>query len=397
MDLDLAAWLGMALRWLHVIAGIAWIGASFYFVWLDNSLTPPDPPREGVKGELWAVHGGGFYQSQKYMVAPAHLPDHLHWFRWEAYTTWLSGFALLCVLYYWGAGVYLIDSARAALTPAQAVGAGLASILGGLAVYEALCRTPLLDRPRLFGAAWFIVLTAAAFGLTRLFSDRGAFIHVGAIIGTVMVANVFLVIIPNQTKIVAAMRAGTSIDPRLGAAGKQRSVHNNYMTLPVVFIMISNHYPLVAGHPLNWLLLALISAAGVSVRHFFNLKHVGRIAPVYWAIAVALFLGAMAIATLVKPAAPRSSGPGAPSFAEAQAIIDRHCVMCHAAAPTHVGFTAPPAGVLLDTPQHIVSMAPRIYDMAVATRTMPLGNETGMTDMERARLGAWIKAGARTP
>ena len=395
MDYDVATWLGLALRWLHVIAGIAWIGASFYFVWLDNSLTAPDPPREGVKGELWAVHGGGFYHSQKYMVAPAHLPDHLHWFKWEAYTTWLSGFALLCVLYYWGAPVYLIDPAKAHLSQAEAIGLGLAFIAGGLGVYEALCRSPLLHRPRLFGAVWFLVLTAAAWGLTRLFSDRGAFIHVGAIIGTAMVGNVFLVIIPNQTKIVAAMRAGTPVDPRLGAMGKLRSVHNNYMTLPVVFIMISNHAPIVTGHPLSWLLLALIGAAGVSIRHFFNLRHVGRTEPAWLIVGAALFVVASLIASgLGRPKPPATR---AVAFSEVQALVSRHCVMCHAAKPTHPGITAPPAGVVFDSPEAIHRYAPRIWTMAVATNAMPLGNETGMTDAERARLGAWIKAGAPVP
>jgi len=393
MDLDIAAWAGLALRWLHVIAGIAWIGASFYFVWLDNSLTPPNPPKDGVKGELWAVHGGGFYHSQKYLVAPPGLPEHLHWFKWEAYTTWLSGFALLCVLYYWGAPVYLIDTAKAHFSPPAAIATGLAFIFGGLAVYEGLCRTPLIDRPRAFGAVWFLALTAAAFALSRLFTDRGAFIHVGAIIGTVMVANVFLVIIPNQTKIVAAMRAGTSVDPRLGAAGKNRSVHNNYMTLPVVFIMVSNHYPLVSGHPLSWLLLAMLSAAGVSIRQFFNQRHVGQTRPVYWVIATALFLAVVAIATLVKPKAP-AAPKGVVAFAEVRGILDRHCVMCHSAAPTHAGFTAPPGGVVFDTPEHIAALAPRIQQMAVTTQVMPLGNETGITDAERAKLGAWVKAGA---
>jgi len=393
MDYDLATWLNLALRWLHVIAGIAWIGASFYFVWLDNSLSPPDPPREGVKGELWAVHGGGFYHSQKYMVAPAHLPGHLHWFKWEAYTTWISGFLLLCVLYYWGAPVYLIDAGKVAFSQPAAIATGLAFIFGGLAVYEGLCRSPLGQRPRLFGTVWFLVLTGAAFALTRLFSDRGAFIHVGAIIGTCMVANVFLVIIPNQTKIVAAMRAGEFVDPRLGAAGKQRSVHNNYMTLPVVLIMISNHYPLLTGGPLNWLALAVISAGGVSIRHFFNRRHFGENRHEFLFIGAMLFVAATLIATYAKP---KSSVSGPASFATVQAIVDRHCIMCHSPTPTHVGISAPPAGVVLDTPDHIAQFAPRIYDMAVASKAMPLGNETGMTDQERARLGAWIKAGAKT-
>ncbi|MDB5455217.1 MAG: hypothetical protein JWP92_802 [Caulobacter sp.] len=396
MDYDLATWLNLALRWLHLIAGVAWIGASFYFVWLDNNLTAPDPPREGVKGELWAVHGGGFYHSQKYLVAPPHLPSHLHWFKWEAYTTWLSGFLLLCVLYYWGAPVYLIDRAKMAFTHGQAVLVGLAFIFGGLAVYEGLCRSPLGQRPRAFGVVWFLTLTAAAYALTRIFSDRGAFIHVGAIIGTAMVANVFLVIIPNQRKIVAAMLARRPVDPRLGAMGKQRSVHNNYMTLPVLFIMISNHYPIVTGHPLAWLLLALISAAGISIRHFFNLKHFGIIRHDFLFYGAMLFFGVTVIATVVKPkAAAISAGPVA--FTTVQTIVRTHCVMCHSPTPTHPGFAAPPNGVAFDTPAHIAQYAPRIQERSVASHSMPLGNETNMTDQERATLGAWIKAGAKLP
>ncbi len=395
MEFDVATWLGLALRWLHVIAGIAWIGASFYFVWLDNSLTPPDPPRPGVKGELWAVHGGGFYHSQKYMVAPPDLPDHLHWFKWEAYTTWLSGFALLCALYYWGATVYLIDAAKAHLTQPQAIGIGLAFIAGGLGIYEGLCRSSLLQRPRLFGAIWFLTLTAAAWGLTRLFTDRGAFIHVGAIIGTAMVGNVFLVIIPNQAKIVAAMRAGTPVDPRLGEMGKLRSVHNNYMTLPVVFIMISNHAPIITGHPQSWLLLALMSAAGVSIRHFFNRRHIGLTEPVWLILGAALFVAVSLIASgLGQPKPPPAN---AVAFSDVQVLVSRHCVMCHAPKPTHVGIAAPPGGVTLDTPEAIHRFAPRILTMAVVTNAMPLGNETAMTDADRARLGAWIKAGASIP
>ena len=395
MDYDLATWLNLAIRWLHLTAGVAWIGASFYFVWLDNSLAEPDPPREGVKGELWAVHGGGFYNAQKYINAPPHLPEHLHWFKWEAYTTWLSGFALLIVLYYWGAPVYLIDRAKVDFTQWQAIATGLAFIFGGYGVYEALCRSPIGARPRLFGVIWFAALTAAAYALTHIFSDRGAFIHVGAIIGTAMVANVFVVIIPNQTKVVKAMRAGAYVDPKLGAAGKQRSVHNNYMTLPVLFIMISNHYPIVTGHPLAWLLLAMLAAAGVSIRHFFNLKHFGIIRHDFLFYGFLLFFGTSIVATEVRPkGAEAPKGPVA--FATVEAIVTKHCIMCHSPTPTHKGFTAPPNGVTFDTPDHIAQFAPKMYDRAVASTSMPLGNETGMTDVERATLGAWIKAGAKT-
>lgn len=397
MEYDVATWLNLALRWLHVIAGVAWIGASFYFVWLDNNLRPPKPvegapEKEGVKGELWAVHGGGFYHSQKYMTAPSHMPDHLHWFKWEAYTTWLSGFALLIVLYYWSASVYLIDPAKHAFSQAGAIATGLAFIFGGLLVYEGLCRSPLGQKPRLFGLAWFLALTGATYALTRLFSDRGAFIHVGAIIGTAMVGNVFLVIIPNQRRIVADMLAGRPVDPRLGAMGKQRSVHNNYMTLPVIFIMISNHYPVVTGHPLAWLLLAMISLGGVSIRHFFNLRHHQIIRPEFLFVGAMLVFGVSLVASQKKATEAMADVP----FPVAQAIVDKHCVACHAAVPTHKGFTAPPNGAAFDTPAGMARYAPRIKERAVDSASMPLGNETHMTDEERAQLGAWIRAGART-
>jgi len=395
MDYDLPGWLNLCLRWLHVIAGVAWIGASFYFVWLDNNLRAPVPEKDGVKGELWAVHGGGFYHSQKYMVAPAHMPDHLHWFKWEAYTTWLSGFALLIVLYYWQAPVYLIDTAKHAFSQPAAISVGLAFIFGGLAVYEALCRSPLGQRGLWFGIVWFGALTAAAYVLSKLFSDRGAFIHVGAIIGTAMVANVFLVIIPNQRKIVADMLSGRPVDPRLGAMGKQRSVHNTYMTLPVIFIMISNHYPMVTGHPLSWLLLAMISAGGISIRQFFLLKHHGKIRHDF------LFYGAMLVfaATVVASTKPKDKVEITTPvpFATAQAIVQKHCVMCHSATPTHAGFSAPPLGATFDTPEHIQTYAPKIRERAVLSTGMPLGNETSMTVEERAQLGAWINQGAKIP
>jgi len=379
MAYDLPAWLNLALRWLHVVAGVCWIGASFYFVWLDNNLRPPVPPREGVKGELWAVHGGGFYQSQKFLVAPPQMPEHLHWFKWEAYTTWISGFLLLCVLYYWGAPVYLIDAAKAPFTPLGAVAAGLGFIAGGWAVYEALVKL-LGRRPRLFSLVWYVTLVAAAYALTRLFSDRGAFIHV------------LLVIIPNQRKSVALLLAGQPVDPKLGASGKVRSMHNNYMTLPVIFIMISNHYSVVTGHPLNWLLLALLSAAGVSIRHYFNLKHFGQNRHDFLFYGFMLGFVASIVATEVRPAV--KLGP-VPRFARVRMLIDTHCVACHSPRPSHRGFTAPPNGAAFDTPAHIQKYAPRIYDMAVASHAMPLGNETGLTEAERAELGAWVKAGAK--
>jgi uncharacterized membrane protein len=363
-------------------------------MWLDSHLRAPAAPREGVAGELWAVHSGGFYQSQKFMVAPPEMPAELHWFKWEAYTTWISGFLLLSLIFYVGADLNLIDRSRLALAPWQAVGLGLAVLAGGWLVYDSLCRSPLGRSLRAFGVVWFLVLTAAAYGLTRVFSDLGAVMHLGALIGTVMAANVFLVIIPNQKQLVAQMLAGETPDASLGKQSKQRSVHNNYMTLPVLFIMISNHYPMVFAAPLNWLLLAGLGAAGWTIRHFFNLRNAGRMHPEVLALGALAFVLTALTSEAVKPKAP--AAVAAPSFAVVRALVDRHCIACHAAHPTHRGVAAPPNGAAFDSDAGLQRYAPRIYERAVVTQSMPLGNETGMTPAERQALGAWIRAGAPT-
>jgi uncharacterized membrane protein len=391
---ELGAWANLAIRWLHLIAGIAWIGSSFYFMWLDSHLKAPKVPRgEGVAGELWSVHSGGFYHQMKFMVAPADMPEELHWFKWEAYTTWISGFLLLSLIFYVGADLNLIDTSKADLSTGQAIGLGLASLAAGWLIYDGLCRSPLGENLKLFSVIWFGLLTAAAWGLTQVFSDHGAFMHVGAIIGTVMAANVFMIIIPNQRKVVAQVLAGEAPDPSLGKQAKQRSVHNNYMTLPVLFIMISNHYPMIFAAPLNWLWLAGLGVAGVTIRHFFNLKNAGRHEPqvlVYGALAF-VTVAALNISARPKPA----EVAGVASYAEARAIVDRHCIACHAAHPTHRAFPAAPNGAMFDTAEGLQKYALKIYERAVATPSMPLANETGMTEAERARLGAWIKAGAK--
>jgi uncharacterized membrane protein len=308
MSLDplLVEWANLGLRWLHVMAGIAWIGTSFYFVALDMGLKRRPGLPAGVQGEAWQVHGGGFYRMQKYAVAPDDLPEHLTWFKWEAYATWLSGFALLVALYYWNAELYLIDPAVMELTPGQAVAIGIGSVLAGLVVYEALCRSPLGRDDRLLAAVGFVLLVAAAWGYTRVFSGRGAFIHVGVLVGTIMVASVAHVIIPNQRKVVADLIARRQPDPRLGRQARQRSLHNNYLTLPVVFLMISNHYPLTFASRWNWAIVALVLVAGFAVRHFFNERHKGLPSPWWtWGVAAAS-LALMAWLGSLGPAARRS-------------------------------------------------------------------------------------------
>ncbi|GIZ53659.1 urate hydroxylase PuuD [Noviherbaspirillum aridicola] len=390
-------WLNLLVRWLHLITGIAWIGASFYFVWLDNSIRPPRPgsdlEKAGVSGELWAVHGGGFYNPQKYLVAPRHLPQELHWFKWEAYSTWLSGFALLFIVYYFNASAMMIDRSVADLAPWQAIAIGLGTLVVGWTVYDLLCRSPLGKREGLLGIVMYALIVLAAFVLSKLLSGRAAYLHVGAMIGTIMVANVLMVIIPGQRRMVDAMKAGKSPDPVYGQRGKQRSVHNNYFTLPVLFIMISNHYAMTYNHPYNWLVLAVIMAAGVLIRHFFNLKHKGRIAWGYPAAGVALLLG-LAIAIAPRPAL-QSAGAQPVDTARLQQVIAQRCAVCHSDKPTQPGFASAPAGVMLHTPELLRQHAQKVYQQTVQLKAMPIGNLTGMTDDERALVAQWFETGAK--
>jgi uncharacterized membrane protein len=396
MAFDLSEWLNLAIRWLHLTAGIAWIGSSFYFVWLDNHLRAP--AEGGASGELWSVHGGGFYHNQKYQVAPRQMPDQLHWFKWEAYFTWISGFSLLVLIYYVGATSFLIDPAKAALSPAQGIAIGLASLALGWLIYDLLCRSPVGSHNLLLGLFWFVCLLFAASLLDRLFSVRAAYMHVGAIIGTAMVANVFFIIIPNRRNVVADLVAGRIPDPALGAAAKQRSLHNNYMTLPVLFIMISNHYPMTYGAQRPWLVLALLGLTGVAVRHVFNLR--GRGKPAAWAIglAIALAFSSVTYVTWEKGGGARTApapGPAeAVTYAGIQPMLATHCAACHSPHPTNPAFTSPPMGLVLDSYEHVSAASARIRARAVDTETMPLGNATHMTPAERQRLGAWIAAGS---
>ena len=395
MSAHLEQWLNLALRWAHVITGVAWIGTSFYFNWLNSRLAPPPPERRepGVAGELWSVHGGGFYRVVKYTVAPGELPRTLHWFKWEAYATWLTGFALLVLVYYLGAASFLVDPRGARLSPGEGVAVGVATLIVSWLVYDALCRSPLGVRPSALGATLFVLATALAWGLDQLLSPRAAYLHVGAAIGTIMAANVLMVIIPAQREMVAALTAGRPPDPARGQQGALRSLHNNYLTLPVLFIMVSSHYPATYGHKLNWAILAGLSVIGVATRHWFNLRNEGQ-RNVWILPAAALALVALALVTAPRSGPALATVGGGVSFANVRLIVARRCAGCHSSAPTTPGIPAAPLGVRLDTPDEIRANASRILAVAVEAQTMPLGNLTGMTPEERAVVGIWIRAGA---
>jgi len=409
-------WAAMLLRWLHVVAGIAWIGASFYFVWLDNQLQPPvdgasADPR--LAGELWSVHGGGFYRSQKYRVAPAVLPPKLHWFYWEAYTTWLTGFGLLCLLYLLRAEVYLIDPSVAHLSKPQAIAIALGFLAGGWLFYDGLCRSPLGRRPRWLALVISAALALAAWGLCHLFSGRGAFMVFGAMLGSIMVANVLFVIIPGQRELVRAKQQGREPDPIPGMRGKQRSVHNTYFTLPVLFVMISNHYAMTYGARHNWLILIALSFAGASLRAWFveRQKAESRGTPVPLLPAAlgiaALFLTALVLAPrhtamTAGIADPMNAAVGIDLSANARAdaagpidrdavehIVHQRCSPCHSTVPTEAGFAAPPNGLVFE---RLSQLSPHLSDVQtqLSTRAMPPGNLTALTEGERTLLLRWV-------
>ena len=395
MEAYVLEWLNVLGRWFHMIAGIAWIGASFYFIWLDSHLRTPRYPDEagrlGIGGEVWALHGGGFYRAQKFAVAPPELPEPLHWFKWEAYTTWLSGMFMLGLIYYAGAEVYLIDRSVADLSKAASIGIGLAFLAGGWIVYDLLCRSPLGRREPLLAGVMLALCAVAAYALTHLYSGRGAYIHFGAMLGTIMTANVFFVIMPGQREMVKAKVEGRIPDPVHGARGKQRSVHNTYFTLPVLFTMISNHYALFTNTRQSWLVLMAIALAGVFIRLFFTFRHRGVVKPSFWAIGIAL-LAAVFVALM-----PRGAGTaaGAATFADVKAIVALRCAGCHADKPTFAGFAAAPKNVLLDTDERILAQAQLVHQQTVVLRAMPIGNLTQMTDEERAKVDAWFRSGIR--
>jgi uncharacterized membrane protein len=397
MEIILWTWVDFALRWLHVIAGIAWIGSSFYFVHLDSSLQRRDGLPDGAGGEAWQVHGGGFYHMIKYLVAPARMPDQLTWFKWEAYTTWISGFFLLVVLYYASAELYLVDPLAFANPKWLAIAVSLALLILGWIVYDVLCKSPLGASEAGLSAAGFVFLVALAWLCTQLFSGRGAYMQMGALIGTIMVANVFFVIIPNQKKVVAALLSGQRPDPALGEQAKQRSMHNNYLTLPVVFLMISNHYPMSFASRWNWVIFALVLVVGAVIRHFYNVRHRGLPNPWWtWGVAAAGMALIVVLSAGGPPHGERAAvGPEQEvTFADVESIVLSRCSMCHAAEPLWPGIAAPPKGVMLDHPELIRLQAREIYLQAAASDAMPPANVTELEPAERGMLAAWYQAGA---
>jgi uncharacterized membrane protein len=378
-------WLELGIRWLHVVAGIVWIGTSFYFVALDNHLGRPRVEEADVAGESWEIHGGGFYRISKYRVAPEELPEPLHWFKWEAYTTWLTGFGLLVVLYYANADTYLIDKSVADIPVAAAIGISLIGLAAAWVVYDLACMAFKSDV--VLGLVLLGLVVASAYGAGQVFSGRAAYVQVGAMLGTIMAANVLFNIIPAHWELIRAKGAGREPDPAAAIEAKRRSVHNNYLTLPVVFTMISNHFAFTYEDEHAWLVLVALVLIGAWIRQFFNLRHAGR--TVWWIPATAL-AAAVAVAVAIRP----DDGGGAParevSAGEATAIVQQRCAPCHSESPTQDGYDTAPAGVVLDTREQIVAQADAIREQAVRTEAMPLGNVTGMTGEEREALGAWL-------
>ena len=393
VDAYLVDWLDLLIRWLHVVAAIVWIGTSFYFVALDSHLLPPRKPRdsdEGVGGESWEIHGGGFYRIHKFRVAPETIPEPLHWYKWEAYTTWLSGFALLVVLYYLDAETYLVDPSVRDLSTGTAIAISVALLALAWVVYDVLCRL-LGRRELLLAAALLAFVAASAYTAGELFSARAMPIQVGAMLGTMMVGNVLFVIIPGHWELVHAKRAGREPDPVHGLKGKQRSVHNNYLTLPVVLAMLGPHFPFAFAGERGWLVLVALMLVGAWLRLYFNLRHRGR---TVWFIPATAALGVLAIAIAIRPDDAEPTGAPVP-YSQVAAIMEQRCAVCHSVTPSNPSFSQPPGGVVFDTPEQIKAQPALIEEQAVQTRAMPLGNVTGMTDAERALLGRWIRLGAR--
>ncbi|SEO12029.1 Uncharacterized membrane protein [Gemmobacter aquatilis] len=400
-------WVEFAVRWTHVITAVAWIGSSFYFIALDLGLHRDRNLASGADGEEWQVHGGGFYHIQKYLVAPAQMPDHLIWFKWESYMTWVSGFTLLVLVYYLGAEIYLVDPTVAELTTLQAIALSLASLAFGWIAYNLLCKVFVNANQTLLMLALFAVLVGMSYFYVSVFSGRAALLHLGAFTASIMTANVFFIIMPNQRVVVADLKAGRKPDPKYGKIAKQRSTHNNYLTLPVLFLMLSNHYPLAFATPYNWLIASLVFLMGVTIRHWFNTQHARKGNPHWtWALTVLLML-AIAWLSTFRPEAPAEdqqaalSGQAliyasAPGFEDVTSIVQGRCSMCHAAEPGWEGIHWAPKGVLLETPEQIAAEARRIYVQAGLTHAMPPANLSYIEPEERAAIVTWFESATRS-
>ena len=401
-----AEWLQFGVRWLHVITAIAWIGSSFYFIALDLGLVKRAHLPVGAYGEEWQVHGGGFYHIQKYLVAPAQMPEHLTWFKWESYATWLSGFLMLCIVYYGGADLFLIDRTVMDLSSLQAIGLSLASLGIGWVIYDQLCKSPVGKNTWALMGILYVVLVAMAWGYTQIFSGRAAFLHLGAFTATIMSANVFMIIMPNQRIVVADLIAGRTPDPKYGAIAKQRSLHNNYLTLPVIFFMLSNHYPLAFATHFNWVIAALIFLMGVTIRHWFNTTHARKGKPTWtWLVTVLLFIAIMWLSTVPKVLTGETEISSASAmtpiqqtfasdthFVAARNVVQGRCSMCHAAEPVWEGITFTPKSVKLETDAEIAAHAREIYIQAGRSHAMPPGNVSAITPEERRLLVAWYES-----
>ena len=398
-------WVAFAVRWLHVITAIAWIGSSFYFIALDLGLVKRPGLPAGAYGEEWQVHGGGFYHIQKYLVAPSNMPDHLVWFKWESYATWLSGFAMLCLVYYGGADLFLIDRHVLDVSATTAIAISIGSLAIGWIFYDLLCKSPLGKNTWTLMLILYVALVAMAWGYTQVFTGRAAFLHLGAFTATIMSANVFFIIMPNQRVVVADLIAGRTPDPKYGVIAKQRSTHNNYLTLPVIFFMLSNHYPLAFATAYNWIIAALVFLMGVTIRHWFNTTHARKGKPTWtWLVTLLIFILIMWLSTVSKPASEDDAAAVvSPTFQRFAAnshfpavkeTISTRCSMCHAAEPVFEGIVRPPKGVMLETDAEIAAHAREIYIQAGRSHAMPPGNVTDMTGKERALLTAWFESSA---
>jgi uncharacterized membrane protein len=391
-EAHLAEWLNIVVRLMHITFGIAWIGASFYFVFLENALNRTKDVRDDLAGNLWAVHGGGFYYLEKYKVAPQKIPKDLHWFKYEAYFTWLSGFSLLFIVYYFNAKAFLIDPNVLDISPAIGISIGIASLIVGWIIYHLLCKTKLIKHQLAFAAVGLLIATSFAIFYTMVFSGRAAYIHFGAMLGTLMAGNVFFIIIPAQKAMVNAAKQGRPLDPELGKHAGLRSLHNNYLTLPVLFVMISNHFPSTFGNSNSWLMLMIITIGTAGVKHYLNLREKGRLNVYVLPVSILILLAAAFISA---PAKDPMACKEEVSMNEVNLIVQKRCSSCHSSAPTDDVFKTAPNGVTYDTPADIINMKDNIMQRVVLTKTMPQNNKTGMTEEERNIIRCWIEQGAK--